>query len=176
MRLFIALTLPDALRDPLLDTMAGLRRDGVSGRFTRPENLHLTLHFLGEQPETAVDVLSDILEAAPRASFPLTLAGLGSFARSGILWAGLVPSPALDALQRQLGMSLRQARFPVEQRRFSPHLTLVRGFGLPADYTLPALPSITAQADTLCLMESAVIGGKRVYSPLSMIRLNQEES
>ena len=148
----------------------------MTGRFTRPENLHLTLHFLGEQPESAVDVLSDILERAPRDAFGLTLTALGSFSRTGILWAGLTPSPALDALHRQLSAGLRRARFPVEQRRFSPHLTLVRDFGLPPDCTLPALPQITAQADTLCLMESAVIGGKRIYSPLSMIRLNQEET
>ena len=130
MRLFIALTLPDPLHAALEDTMARLRADGVSGRFTRPENLHLTLHFLGEQPEAAVDTLSDILLQVPRDAFPLTLSALGTFSRTGILWAGLSPSPALNRLQKQLGAALARAGFPVEARAFRPHLTLVREFRL----------------------------------------------
>ena len=176
MRLFIALTLPDPLPGVLETLMARLRADGVTGRFTRTENLHLTLHFLGEQPEAAVETLSDILLQAPRDAFSLALAGLGSFARTGVLWAGLTPAPALIRLQRQLGTALRQAGFPVEARAFRPHLTLVRDFRLPDGYTLPDVPEASAPADTLCLMESALIGGKRIYSPLSMIRLEQEET
>ena len=176
MRLFIALTLPDPLPGALEELMARLRADGVAGRFTRTDNLHLTLHFLGEQPEAAVDTLSDILMQAPRDAFPLKLAGMGCFARTGILWAGLAPTPALDRLQRQLGAALRQAGFHAETRAFRPHLTLVRDFRLPEGYTLPAVPEAAAMSDTLCLMESALIGGKRIYSPLSMIRLEQEEN
>ena len=175
MRLFIALTLPDPLHAALEDTMARLRADGVSGRFTRPENLHLTLHFLGEQPEAAVDALSDILLQVPRDTFPLTLSALGTFSRTGILWAGLSPSPALNRLQKQLGAALARAGFPVEARAFRPHLTLVREFRLPEGYALPGLPAASASADTLCLMESTRVSGKLIYSPLSMIRLKQEE-
>ena len=171
MRLFYALPLSDETRASLEDVMTALRRAGVRGNFTRPENLHITLHFLGEQPPSAVDTLSDILLDAACPTFALTVASLGVFDRSGILWAGIRPSRALQELYAKLGTSLSRAGFAVERRAYRPHLTLVREYALPQDFALPELPPLTVTADCAVLMESSRVSGKLCYSPVSMIRL-----
>ncbi len=171
MRLFYALILPEPVTDALARVMSDLRRSGVRGGFTREENLHMTLHFLGEQPEERLDVLSDILLGVNPSAFSLTLSGLGVFERSGILWAGLRPSPALERLHRQLGSSLKKQGFPVDSRRFVPHLTLVREFRAPDGFVLPELPGVTGTPELLALMESSRVSGRLEYTPLACRRL-----
>ncbi|MEA4823138.1 MAG: RNA 2',3'-cyclic phosphodiesterase [Clostridiaceae bacterium] len=170
MRLFLAIPLSDIMRDLLDNTIASLRRDGVRGNFTRPENLHITLHFLGEQPSAAVETLSNILLAAVCPAFPLTISGLGRF-DSGVLWAGILPSKELTLLYKDLRVFLQNAGFSTENRAYHPHLTLAREYILPPDYLFPSLQPQSMTVDCIELMESSRIAGKLCYSPLSMVRL-----
>ncbi|MGI6337185.1 MAG: RNA 2',3'-cyclic phosphodiesterase [Eubacteriales bacterium] len=173
MRLFIALPLTDPVLPALAELTQKLKADGIRGNFTRPENLHLTLHFLGECEPGDVGTLGDILSAARGGEFPLTCGHIGTFERSGILWAGVNRSPELLELYDRLGKALRQAGFPVETRPYRPHLTLVREYMLPDGYTLPQLPPVIQIAREVRLMESVRENGRLVYRTVRGVPLQQ---
>ena len=133
LRLFVAVELPEHVRDALAAVQDALRRE-VSGRlrWTAPTGIHLTLKFLGEVPETRVGVITAALReaSAGQAPFALTLSGTGVFpnARSPrVVWVGLGGDvDALGRLQARVEGSLVAAGFPAEDRDFRPHLTLAR--------------------------------------------------
>ncbi|QNL45567.1 RNA 2',3'-cyclic phosphodiesterase [Oscillibacter hominis] len=123
MRLFVALQLPNPVRASLLAAICRMKELG-RGNFTRPENLHVTLIFIGEteNEEAARQALSLVQGEA----FPLSISGLGTF--GDLYWAGVEPSPALLNLQRQVAQSFQAAGFQLEHRPYRPHLTLCRQF------------------------------------------------
>jgi RNA 2',3'-cyclic 3'-phosphodiesterase len=135
-RLFVALEPPDAVRRRIVRAAAELRRAAgraeADVRWVAPENLHLTLQFLGGVPEERVPVLAAALEAAAAGSRPLTLevTGAGGFPnarRPRVVWLGMAGDvPALAAMVDDLGRRLAPLGFPPEARPFSPHLTLGR--------------------------------------------------
>jgi 2'-5' RNA ligase len=124
-RLFVGLELPEAVRERL-HGLAG----GVPGaRWIDPENMHMTLRFIGNVND---DVVADIDEALARVRAPafyLAIAGLGEFSRGrhpAMIWAGVTPAPPLMDLQRRIEAAVVKAGYPPEGRRFSPHVTLAR--------------------------------------------------
>jgi 2'-5' RNA ligase len=127
--------------DPLLRTaLAGLARDvahKARGRATAAGNLHLTLAFLGDQPERQVEVLRTLAQGVGGSSFALTLDEIGCFKRTGIAWLGAsAPQRALLALQGRLAVALRQAGFSLDERPYAPHLTLARRARTPVHNAL----------------------------------------
>ncbi len=165
MRLFCAIPFPPDVRAALAAYQRQLREAGAAGNFTRPENLHLTLAFLGETG--AVRPAAKALAAAADRAFPLTLAGSGRF--GDVFWVGVTPCPALEALAGALQQRLRDAGFALEDRPFRPHITLLRRAALPPQ--LPPLPPVTFSADRIVLFESAREGGRLVYRPVQEKRL-----
>jgi len=130
MRLFFAVELPS-------EVQAALGRFNPSDasrdyRWTDPSLMHVTLAFLGQQPEDQLDILRKVGAAAAAASRPgvIKLGQPGSFgARRAprVLWIGLDGDlAALQALHSNLNTGLKQAGFEVEDRAFSPHITLAR--------------------------------------------------
>ena len=73
MRLFLAINLSDPMKDALTEAQAALRRQGVRGKETTRENLHLTLAFIGEYNDP--DGVMDVVEAVPFHPFSLKLEG-----------------------------------------------------------------------------------------------------
>ena len=126
MRLFVALDLPWPLRLRVA-TLAGA---GIPGaRWVPPENYHVTLRFIGETPAYRAEEIDLALSALKARGFALTLAGVGTFARSGratTLWVGVERNPALDHLQGKIETALQRLGLEPERRRFAPHLTLAR--------------------------------------------------
>ncbi|MFP5512858.1 MAG: RNA 2',3'-cyclic phosphodiesterase [Alphaproteobacteria bacterium] len=132
LRLFVALDLTDEVRQRLA-ALAG----GVPGaRWTEPENLHLTLRFIGEVPEDqAMDIDAALAEVRAPA-FPLILDGVGVYGsarRARVLWAGVERSEALAHLQAKVESALVRCGLAAEERKFSPHVTLARLKDAPAD-------------------------------------------
>lgn len=123
-RAFAALALPEALRFDLMLVQSGLPLP----RPVPPENLHLTLVFLGEIPEM---ILADVDAAFGKVRVPpfeLALAGLGMFggAKARSVHAEVAPSPPLLHLQSKLETAARSAGLAIAGRRFAPHVTLAR--------------------------------------------------
>lgn len=129
MRLFVALPLEGAPRDAALAVQRALRAKDVEGSYAKPENLHLTLAFIGEypDPEAVLEALAGV-ELRP---FELRLSGLGAF--GDLWWLGAEPAEPLEALARRVRRALSQAGIPFDRKRFSPHVTLVRRARLGPD-------------------------------------------
>jgi len=125
LRLFAAVDLPDELLFRLVE----LKKEFPGIRWTLPENMHLTLRFIGETGRQEADKARNALREARVAPFSLCLHGLGLFERShqSILWAGLETSAPLLELKRQVDAVLAEAiGLEAEYGGFSPHITLSR--------------------------------------------------
>ena len=124
-RLFVAIAPPREMR-ARLSSLCG----GVPGaRWVEPDNLHLTLRFIGEIEEPLIEDIVFALRAIRMEAFPLTLSSVGHFERSGRvrqIWAGIMPSPQLMDLQRRVDSAISHAGIRSESRRFTPHVTLAR--------------------------------------------------
>jgi 2'-5' RNA ligase len=133
LRLFTALTIPGDIAEDLSRFMRG-----VDGAAWRPvENLHITLAFFGELMEPdARDLDSAIEEAtAAIAPFPLALKGAGTFGKEepGALWMGVQESPGLRALAAACARAARRIGAPVENRKYTPHVTMAYLSGTTVD-------------------------------------------
>ena len=125
MRLFVALDLTSQMRTRLSFLTGGL--PGV--RWVPPENLHLTLRFIGELPNWRAEEVDHALAGVGMPGFQVTLAGVGVFAKGGrvtSLYVGVERSAALERLQAKVERSLQGAGLEAERRRFVPHVTLAR--------------------------------------------------
>ena len=123
-RAFVAITLPEAVRARL----ALLQHFLPLPRRVAPENMHITLVFLGEQPEDRLEELHHACAAIRAEPFALTLRGVGVFGgdKPRNVWVGVAPSPPLEHLQRKVETAARGAGIDVAARRFTPHVTLGR--------------------------------------------------
>lgn len=125
-RLFFALWPDDELHSRIVRaTQAEVR--GTGGKATPPENLHMTLHFLGDTPEDLIAPLIERVSALQLEPCDLTLDQYGYWQRSRTLWLG--PSetpPALMELARDLGRISYELGLPRRRRTFIPHMTLAR--------------------------------------------------
>lgn len=131
MRCFIAIDLSESLKKSVNDCIRQLKPLSHDVRWVVPSNLHLTLKFLGEVPDTSVQQLLAVLEPVAQASEPFTLSvtGTGAFPderRPNILWAGVQAPAGLRTLYLRVEDAMADLGFPKEQRRFSPHLTIGR--------------------------------------------------
>lgn len=130
--LFLAVGLPPSTRDLLASVlMSATSNRPLPGRPSPPDNWHLTLRYLGDTDEVAMDRLLAGLDQAdlgPR--FPVELAGLGAFPsarRATVLWLGV--STGGDRLAELAGIIDDEAEsvgFAAEDRPYVPHLTLSR--------------------------------------------------
>jgi RNA 2',3'-cyclic 3'-phosphodiesterase len=97
------------------------------GRPTPPDLMHLTLAFVGAQPEIRVDSLRRLAGVIRGRTFLLALDRVGVFEKAGVAWLGAsTVHEDLSALQRDLSDALRSRGFPVDARPYTPHLTLAR--------------------------------------------------
>jgi 2'-5' RNA ligase len=144
-RLFVAIDIPDELRDAIENDVVGGLRDRVPGaRWTRPEGRHLTLAFLGNVSEDRVgDIRSAVATAASQhEAFEASFDGVGGFPnlrRPRVLWIGIgVGAEPLSALARSVCLALEPLGFPPEDRPLQGHLTLAR-FKPPKIVDVPAV-------------------------------------
>ena len=125
MRLFVGIFLPEDIRSRL-EGLSG----GLSGaRWVKPENLHLSLRFIGDVPGGDEHDIDQALQTVDASPFELTFSGLGCFDRRGrvhAVWAGIDKSDALMRLQGKVAAALVRSGIEPEHRKFKPHVTLAR--------------------------------------------------
>ena len=143
MRLFIAIRFPESILNALTSFQEELSSCGLRGRFAPPENLHLTLAFIGEYGRP--DEVADAISSVPFEPFSLRLDGLGRF--GDIYWAGLAENRPLSGYVRNLRHALADRNIPFDRKRFSPHITLVRKAVFLGDGALPRVTPPTAGAE-----------------------------
>lgn len=169
MRLFIAINFDEDTKKNMLAVQQRLKAWG-KGSFSRPENLHLTLAFLGEVAAERVGEIQSILDQLNVPRLRLLFNHVGYFQRrdGDIWWIGLEHNQGLFALQKELHQLLTAAGFPLDNRPFSPHVTLARRVRLhrePDKNQLLGTP-FTTTADTVSLMLSERVDGKLTYTEL----------
>lgn len=122
-RLFVAIDLPDTLKDSLLDAqkqIMGLH--AAEGKYPKPEHLHLTLKFLGNVEENIVSQVMDRLSQIRFKPFELSLGQIGQFPH--VIWAG-ISGDWLEKLAQEIEAALSDL-LPASEHPFHPHITLMR--------------------------------------------------
>jgi 2'-5' RNA ligase len=160
-KLFFALW-PDAATRLALQQL----QQGLAGRLTPPDKLHLTLAFLGQQPAAALPLLLDILRDTPVPPLRLQFDCYGYFSKPRIAWAGMRQAPpALFALQAALMARLQAAGLSAATHgQFRPHITLARE--AKAAPTQDVGAAVSWEIAALALVESVPASGR--YQPLGL--------
>ena len=176
MRLFIALPTDEGTRAALRDYQAALRGLGVRGSETRPENLHITLAFLGEQPDPApvIEAMKAVQVSGP-VSLLLDRPGRFQQRDGALLWLGPQRDRPVQRLAAALETELRGRGFPLPKRPYQAHITLFRRVK-NADI-LPRLPeaNIPYRSENIVLYRSHKPDGLLTYTPLYVQPLLREE-
>jgi 2'-5' RNA ligase len=130
MRLFIALDIDDEIRGRIGRFVEGVSGFAPEARWVRPESLHVTLKFIGEQPGAKVEEINLALGTIVASEFTLQFRGHGFFPTAKaarVFWVGIEAEPELAALATAVDRETARLGIPKEERVFSPHLTLARG-------------------------------------------------
>jgi RNA 2',3'-cyclic 3'-phosphodiesterase len=180
-RTFLALELPETVKDVLRRRIERLARVLPEVRFMDVAALHLTLAFLGELDDARLEAASQAAAEAASAHTPFTLrlASLGTFGPAHaprVIWVGLAGEMArLLALQSTLADALAARGFAREARPFAPHLTLARIKKPLSDAALTVLARMQAEptadatwrADAISVMKSELVRPAARYTALA---------
>lgn len=123
-RLFTALPVPAGTREVL----QSLPRSGLDASWTPPDDLHITLRYLGPVPEDNLPAIGEALARVRRPSFHVEVQGLGTFnsGRQPVLWAAVQSARKLTALAGDINEVLAPLGFEMPNKPFTPHITLAR--------------------------------------------------
>lgn len=190
MRVFLAVDVDDRVRAGIRALIERLRepmdRAGRQSRvgWVAPDRVHVTLHFIGELTESRVGELTAAVERPlDVAPFDSGLGGLGLFPPRGrprVLWVGVERgSAAVGALRAATGKRLVALGLPVDERAFSPHVTLAR-FREQGPMALRSVieragPSHigTCRVTSVTLYQSRLGAGGATYTPLATSALRE---
>ena len=186
-RTFVAIELPPAVQQGLLQVQQRLKQGRPPVRWVAPDKIHITLNFLGEIPAEKVPGVGEAAARAAAAAVPFEVdaLGIGVFPnprRPRVVWVGLEGElNALRALQAGLTHELAALGFPPEDRPFSPHLTLgrVRQHAGPAEVqalgeavTRVAVPSLGRwQVQEIRVIRSDLRPEGPLYTALRVVAL-----
>lgn len=184
-RTFIAIEISPGVCGRAGEIITKLQASEARVAWVQPRNLHLTLKFLGDVPNVELNDVCRTVADAVRGfePFELVYRGVGAFPNvqePRTVWLGVDQgAPEVIELQSRVDQAMKKLRFPVEPRRFRPHLTLgrVRGGG-PGVVELSRLITENADADgDLSIVDEVIIfgsyreGGSPVYEPLGHAEL-----
>lgn len=185
LRCFVALELDEPARRDLAAVIARLREADADVKWVRPENLHLTLEFLGDVPVSGtgavVGALTEALTAGPRA-FSFRLAGMGTFGSSRsprVIWVGLDEGKeTVGELAARVAKALAPLGYLPPERGFTPHLTLGRcRSGKNAAQLMAAVAALrdyrgpAVAARRVVLFQSELRPSGPIYRPLAAVDL-----
>lgn len=185
-RAFIAIEIPEDIQAAIAEAQARLKRArvGVKVSWTKIDNIHLTLQFLGYVEETTIPRISQALAALAEQhrAFDLPIRGAGAFPNQKtprVLWVGCPDAEGnLKSLAQTVQSGMQPFGFEPEHREFSAHLTLGRVKLPKPDVALTkALDSIknqdfgTMRVEAIHLFQSELHPEGSIYSKLSSHRL-----
>lgn len=158
-RLFTAIQLPPDLADALAEFAVPL----AGARWIEPQDMHLTLRFVGDIDNLAADEFHAALSRIDEPAFTLTLSGFGAFGgqQPRTLWAGVGDNPWLDALARANDRAARSAGLPPDKHAFKPHVTLARLKGTRPEAVARVLGQLGAFASAPFQVESFALFSSR---------------
>ena len=122
MRLFIAINFNENMKYALLKMQNDLKRCGIKGSFTREENLHMTLVFIGENDDPGK--IEKIMRNISFKAFPIRISGFRRF--KDMIFANVEDNPELNDYVKKLRQALSDNDIDFDRKSFMPHITLVR--------------------------------------------------
>jgi 2'-5' RNA ligase len=164
MRIFLAIEFPSDIKEVIFNVQQKLRPSIQKGNFTRLDNFHLTLQFIGEVDQAGLNKIFQATEQIKNIQpFDLSLGNIGTFPKKNgeILWLGIEKSSQLGVLYSKLSESLSKFGFNDAQSTYSPHITLGRGIKFNNNVSLNNLTSIP---DTRFIVSS--------FSVMESLRVN----
>jgi len=140
-RFFFALWPSDQVRQSIVEEISSLPLQS-KGRVITPNNLHVTLHFVGQVTESTKDCMHTAAQSVDAEAFQLNMDKFGHFPKSKIFWMGAQSSPSqINQLHQKLGAAIKDCGFNPDTRQFSPHVTLMRKYSGPVpaqiDFSIP---------------------------------------
>src|SRR5271166_4828942 len=132
MRLFVALDIDDSIRERIARVAEGVGPFAPDARWVKPESLHVTLKFIGEQQDSAIESIKQSLATVSGAAIEIQFRGYGFFptaTSARVFWVGMHAGPELAALAAAVDQATATLGVPKEDRAFSQHLTLARAAG-----------------------------------------------
>lgn len=171
MRVFMAIEFSEGTKTKLLKIQDMVRRHSAKGNFTRRENFHLTLRFIGD---VSIDELEGLKKAVDRTvsgqkRFMLVFNQLGEFPRGNkrIIWLGAPGTEEAEQLNHELEMYLEELGYPREGKPFVPHITIGREVMLKEGFynmeSEMAVEPVEIAVSKISLMESTRLNGKLTY-------------
>ncbi len=167
MRAFIAIPLPKEVISDCKDLEHKLKNTGVKMKLVEPENLHITLKFLGNIDENTVNRIKEILDSIKSEPFKAKTSFVGCFPNPDfirVVWLG-VESKEIESIQRDIDKELEKLGFDRE-RNFVPHITLARVKEKP-NKKLKELIGMRVnkefEVDRILLMKSTLTRGGPIY-------------
>ncbi len=181
MRLFTAVIFQQNVEASLYETVERLRGLSNSGTFTRRENLHLTINFIGETKR--IDEVKRAMNLAKSKvngkKFILSMHGLGKFKRreGDIYWIGVERENTLWGLQKELVKQLKEAGFyEIDDMEYTPHLTLGRRVQVKKEFDPKAFEAqmkpLQMEVSKISLMKSERVDGKLTYTEIYYVDLD----
>jgi len=132
MRLFVALDIDPSIRERIMRFGEGLHDFAPEARWMKPESMHVTLKFIGEQPEAAVGSIKQAMSGIRETATAISFRAYGFFPTAKmarVFWVGIEAGPELAALASTIDENLSALGIAKEDRAYSPHLTLARAAG-----------------------------------------------
>src|SRR6267378_4659064 len=129
MRIFIGIDLDPEVRARIERFLEGIEGFAPEARWVRPESLHITLKFIGEQPPERVEAITEHLRRVEGSAFEIRAGGYGFFPTAKaprVFWIGIHAGPQLTELAESIDIDVAEVGIPREDRPYSPHLTLAR--------------------------------------------------
>ena len=166
LRLFITINFTCETKSGLIALQDTLRSRSKRGNFILPENLHITLSFLGACDPKRAAAAKAVTGSMRFEPFDISIERIGCFGRDrgNLWWAGVNEGKALLDLQRRLTDRLAGVGFEPEKRRYTPHVTL--GRQVMTDATPWPVEPFGETVSQIHLMKSERINGKSTYTPV----------
>ena len=167
MRVFLAYRFDQASRKTIDAVKQRLRAQAVRGRFTDADNLHVTIHFLGQVEDATLLKIREAIRNIDHDVFTIRTDAIGSFSRKrgNIYYLKVDPSKPLRSVHRQTAVALAKRGFELPERDYHPHITLARHAVLKGEPNIH-VPPIHIPVKRIYLMESTHENGRLVYKPV----------
>ena len=185
MRTFIAIKLSEEIKKEMASLQEKLKPANADVKWVNPENIHLTLKFLGEVKEDRITKIKDILEniAKKHSGFEISLFKLGAFPKLDyprVVWAGIDKGCSeAEAITKEIEENLENLGFEKEKRPFSAHLTLGRVKSGKNKEELKKIllsleaKSISCKVEGFILFQSTLTPKGPIYRPLHVFNLKR---
>jgi RNA 2',3'-cyclic 3'-phosphodiesterase len=184
-RVFFALDIDEAVRGRIVASVEQLRSEPAKVNWTKPENLHVTMNFLGDLRDARIEKLREVVARSiggwepPRDEIVFSIEPLICFPddrRPRMIWAPVAGgSDVLSSLHAVVNRGLADGGWPSESRPFKGHVTVGRiksGDLRAAVEKLPAESLGTVRVSELTFYQSTLTPSGPIYNPLARIPLN----